>query len=173
MLNFITNGGPALNNYPDFEKVVKSNNLYKIKSVKCARLHRMSIGTIVSDSLMELKWVRGQKIGSIEETFIGKLKKNDCFLFNGKYLQLVRVREMTAYVKKAGNKGRFVPRWLGGRAPLSTELSSFTQALLSEPIDYTIEEIEAITDILKTQKKISVLPSSDELLIEELFIKGR
>ena len=39
------------------------------------------------------------------------------------------------------------------KAPLSTELSSFTQALLSEPIDYTIEEIEAITDILKTQRK--------------------
>ena len=75
MLNFITNGGPALNNYPDFEKVVKSNNLYKIKSLKCARLHRMSIGTIVSDSLMGLKWVRGQKIGSIEESFISKLKK--------------------------------------------------------------------------------------------------
>ena len=124
--------------------------------MKCARLHRMSIGTIVSDSLMDLKWIRGQKIGSIEETFISKLKRNDCFLFNGKYLQLVRVKEMTAYVKKAGTKGRFVPRWLGGRAPLSTELSSFTQALLSEPIDFNIKEMKALTDILKTQKKISV-----------------
>ncbi len=171
VLNFITNGGPALNNYPDFEKVVKNNNLYKIKSAKSARLHRMSIGTIVSDSLMELKWVRGQKIGSIEETFISKLKKNDCFLFNGKYLQLVRVREMTAYVKKAGGKGRFVPRWLGGRAPLSTELSSFTQSLLSEPIDYSIEEVRALTEILKTQKKISALPSSGELLIESCSSK--
>ncbi len=171
VLNFITNGGPALKNYPEFEKVTKSNNLYKIKSLKSARLHRMSIGTIVSDSLMDLKWVRGQKIGSIEETFISKLKRDDCFLFNGKYMQLVRVKEMTAYVKKAETKGRFVPRWLGGRAPLSTELSSFTKALLSEPIDFNLKEMQALADILKTQKKISALPDSDQLLIESCVSK--
>ena len=44
---------------------------------------------------------------------------------------------MTAYVKKAESKGRFV-LVLGGRAPFS-ELSSFTQALLSEPVDFKIE----------------------------------
>ena len=166
VLNFITNGGTALSNYPDFEKVYKKNNLYRIKNPKSARLHRMSIGTIVGDSLMVLKWVRGIKIGSIEESFISKLKKNDCFLFNGKYVQLVRVKEMTAYVKKAESKGRFVPRWLGGRAPLSTELSSFTQALLSEPVNFKIKEIKALTNIINTQKKISALPAQSELLVE-------
>ena len=99
----------------------------------------MSIGTIVSDSLMDLKWVRGQKIGSIEETFINKLKRDDCFLFNGKYMQLVRVKEMTAYVKKQKLRDD-CSRWLGGRAPLSTELSSFTKALLSEPMILTLKK---------------------------------
>ena len=80
-----------MGNYPDFEKVYKKNNLYKIKNPKSARLHRMSIGTIVAipNGFEMGPWNQNR---FIEESFISKLKKNDCFLFNGKYVQFALKR---------------------------------------------------------------------------------
>ena len=66
-----------------------------------ARRHRLGIGTIVSDAAMQVKYMSGANIGTIEEGFIARLRQGDCFFFAGKLLEFVRVREMAAYVKKA------------------------------------------------------------------------
>ncbi len=59
----------------------------------------------------------------MEEGFIARLAPGDCFLFGGRLLELVRVQEMTAYVRRATGKRPSVPRWNGGKMPLSTELA--------------------------------------------------
>ena len=66
-----------------------------------AKRHRLGVGTIVSDAAIQVKWMSGGNIGTIEEGFIARLRPGDHFFFAGKLLEFVRVREMAAYVKKA------------------------------------------------------------------------
>ena len=68
LLGFISNGGSALQSYPDYRRVEQSNSLLRCTSKKIAQRHRMSIGTIGSDNVMQIRWLRGGYIGSIEES---------------------------------------------------------------------------------------------------------
>ena len=97
---------------------------YIISSRPIERLHRLAIGTIASETSMHVRTVRGRLLGSIEEYFIARLQPGDRFVFAGKVLELARVREMTAYVRPARGRGGVVPRWMGGRFPLSTQLGA-------------------------------------------------
>ena len=51
----------------------------------------MNIGTISSDANMQIKYLSGGRIGTIEEWFIGQLKEGDRFWFSGRRLELIRV----------------------------------------------------------------------------------
>ena len=46
--------------------------------------HRVQIGTIVSDALLQLKSINGRRLGKIEEWFVSKLSKGE-ILFGGQY----------------------------------------------------------------------------------------
>jgi ATP-dependent Lhr-like helicase len=54
------------------------------------RRHKLQIGTIVSDATMKVAWVSGGTLGTIEESFIARLSKGDCFVFAGRLLEYVR-----------------------------------------------------------------------------------
>ena len=60
-----------------------------------------------------------QPLGSVEESFIARLKPGDRFVFAGTPLEFVRVRDMKAWVKRAPNAKGAIPRWAGSRMPLS------------------------------------------------------
>ncbi len=168
VLRFITRGGAALQHYPEYHRVIEEQERYRVDNRRVAQRHRMAIGTITSDAAMNLKWTSGGSLGTIEESFISRLKTNDGFLFNGRVLQLVRVKEMTAYVKLAGKKTRIVPRWQGGKAPLSTELSDYTRRLLGAPDSTRARELKAVAPILSLQARWSALPSEEQLLVEQV-----
>ena len=127
-LAFVRHGGHSLTAYPDYQRVEPDETgLWKVPSRRVALRHRMSIGTIVSDASLTVKfWAKGgsgRSLGSIEEGFIARLRPGDNFLFGGRLLELVRVENMTAYVSRATGKKAAVPRWNGGRMPLSSELA--------------------------------------------------
>jgi len=122
VLDFITRGGPALKAYPDFQKVVECDGLMRVPNRRIAMLHRLNIGTITADGAMQVRFVKGGALGSIEERFLARLRPGDRFVFAGRTLELVRIRDMTAYVRKASGKAT-VPAWAGGRLPLSTLLA--------------------------------------------------
>ena len=168
VLMFISRGGEALQHYPEYHRVVRQGDRFRVDNRRIAQRHRMAIGTITSDSVMVLKWSSGGSLGTIEEIFISRLKKDDGFLFNGRVLQLVRVKEMTVYVKLANRKTRIVPRWQGGKAPLSTELSDYTRRLLGSPDEYKAKELRALGNILDLQNQWSALPREDQLLLERV-----
>jgi ATP-dependent Lhr-like helicase len=168
VLLFITRGGAALEHYPEYHRVAKLGTGYRVENRRVAQRHRMAIGTITSDSAMVLKWASGGTLGTIEESFISRLNTGDGFLFNGRVLQLARVKDMTAYVKLAARKTRIVPRWQGGKAPLSTELADYTRRLLGAPASFQAPELRAIADILSLQARWSALPTEDELLVEQV-----
>ncbi|QRK85527.1 ligase-associated DNA damage response DEXH box helicase [Pseudomonas granadensis] len=174
-LAFVRHGGMSLTAYPDYRRVAPDEQgVWRVPDARLARRHRMSIGTIVSDASINLKfWSKGgggKQLGSVEEGFIARLKPGDGFLFAGRLLELVRVENMTAYVKRSTAKKAAVPRWNGGRMPLSNELAEavvrrFTAAAQGE---FTGPEMHALRPLLDTQMRWSGLPTAENLLAEVL-----
>src|SRR5918995_481762 len=170
VLNFITRGGQALGAYPEYNKVVEREGLYVIRDRMAAMRHRMSIGTIVSEAAMKVRFLRGRTIGTMEENFVARLRPGDVFTFAGRALRFVRVRDMTAWVRKATEPASVIPRWSGARLALSPELASAVRVKLDEARRGLFHgaEMEAVRPILELQAKWSRLPAPDELLIERV-----
>ena len=174
-LAFVSHGGKSLTAYPDYRRAIPDDNgVWHVPDKGVAFRHRMSIGTIVSDSSIAVKfWSRsagGKKLGSVEESFIARLKTGDHFLFAGRLLELVKVHEMTAFVKSATRKKAAVPRWNGGRMPLSSELSHALVARLDRAAhgDFVAPEMQIAKPLLDVQAKWSALPTATTLLAESL-----
>ena len=171
-LDFVVRGGEALRRYDEYKRVErKDDGLFRIASKKLGQLHRMNIGTITSDSVMNVQYSSGHRVGTLEEGFATRLRPGDCFQFAGRTLQFVRIHEMKVIVKKAppGTKA-FHPRWRGSRMPLSTELSEAVLTRLEQARDdvYDGDEMQAVRPILELQKRWSDLPVRGELLIESM-----
>lgn len=174
-LDFVRHGGASLKAYPDYRRAVPDESgLWQVPDVQLARRHRMSIGTIVSDASMVLKfWSRGgsgKVLGSVEESFIARLRKGDHLLFGGRLLELVRVHEMTAYVRKASGRKAAVPRWNGGRMPLSSELAQAVVARMYAAAQGVFDgpEMQTVKPLLDLQRRWSALPTRQSLLVETL-----
>ncbi len=168
LLDFITNGGKTLAAYDEFLKVEVENGLFKVNSRRVAMRHRLSIGTITSDLNIRVKWLSGGSLGTVEEGFISKLKPGNTFWFAGRSLEFIRVKEMTAYVKKSNSTKGLIPSWNGGRMPLSSQLSAVFRDKLDE-VAHGIEkdeEVIALKPLFELQKQLSHLPESHEFLIE-------
>jgi ATP-dependent Lhr-like helicase len=171
VLDFVTRGGDALRAYPEFSRVVVSEDgTYNVGDKQIARRHRMSIGTIVSDASVTVKYLGGGSLGSVEEGFIARLNPGDKFVFAGKPLEFVRVRDMVAWVRRATSTRGMIPRWMGARMPLSTELAASLRARLEEAARgvWRDPEMQAIRPILEIQARWSRIPAADELLIERV-----
>ncbi|MEX2335648.1 MAG: ligase-associated DNA damage response DEXH box helicase [Fulvivirga sp.] len=169
LLNFVTTGGAALTAYDEYRKVEVEEGVYKVTNLMIAMRHRLSIGTIVSDVAMHVKYIRGKYIGTIEESFISRLSPGDVFWFAGRSLELVRIKEMAVQVRNTKKKAKAVPSWQGGRMPLSSQMSVMLRKKLHE---VTLEgmkhdiELEFLQPLMDLQKKRSHLPTKDEFLIE-------
>jgi ATP-dependent Lhr-like helicase len=170
VLDFIARGGSALQAYPEYARVVVRDGVHVVEDATLARRHRMSIGTIVSDAEIAVHFQRGARIGSVEESFIARLKPGDRFIFGGRALEYVRVRDMKVWVKRAPTAKGAIPRWMGSRLPLSGELAEALRNRLGEAADgvYRGAELTAIRPILEVQRKWSHIPRPDELLIESV-----
>jgi ATP-dependent Lhr-like helicase len=169
-LDFVTRGGPALAAYPEYRRVVEAAGRFTVPDRAVGRRHRMAIGTITSDAAVAVQYLSGGKLGTVEESFIARLRPGDRFVFAGRLLELERVHGMTAYVRKTRGKSGAIPRWMGGRMPLSTELAASVRSLLEEARDgvFDGEEMAAVRPILELQARWSAIPAADELLIERL-----
>jgi ATP-dependent Lhr-like helicase len=141
-----------------------------VESREIARRHRMSIGTIVSDGQIGVFYLRGGALGSVEESFIARLKQGDRFVFAGTPLEFIRVRDMKAWVRRAPNGKGAIPRWMGSRLPLSGQLAALIRARLGEAArgEFRGAEMNAIRPLLEVQRKWSRIPAPDELLIERV-----
>ncbi len=173
ILHFISEGGVALQQYDEFKKVEIINGLYKINSRKVAMRHRLSIGTIVSDAMMKVKFVSGGYVGVIEEYFISRLSPGDVFTLAGRNLEYVMIKDMTALVKKSNAKKSIVPSWQGGRMPLSANLGIMLRRKLNEALIKEKKEIEleVLKPLFDLQENLSHVPKENELLIEHIETK--
>ena len=110
------------------------------------------------------------RLGTVEESFIARLKPGDRFFFAGEPLEFVRVRDMKAWVRRATRLSGAIPRWMGSRMPLSTELAAALRRRLEEASsgEFRGPEMEAVRPILRVQARWSRVPRADELLIERV-----
>jgi ATP-dependent Lhr-like helicase len=179
VLDFVMRGG-ALHAYPQFRKVVeRDDGVLSVADATVARRHRMSVGTITADSMMRVQFQNGPALGSVEESFIARLKPGESFLFAGRKLTLKRVRDMTALVS-SGGKGQTIPRWAGGKMPLSSTLAATLVELFASlekpchsrdggnPVlrSAPSPELEALKPLLDIQQRWSHLPAPGRLVIE-------
>jgi ATP-dependent Lhr-like helicase len=176
ILDFITSGGKTLSQYDEFLKVEIIDGLYKVNSRKVAMHHRLSMGTIVGDVNIRVRFLSGGNLGTIEEYFISKLKIGDTFWFAGRNLELLKFKDMTAFVRKSTGKKGIIPSWMGGRMPLSSQLSSKLRDKLDEvavmmdqqaPEPHLDIEVRALKPLFELQSRLSHLPRKTEFLIEK------
>ena len=170
-LDFVARGGQSLTVYPEYRRVLPDEEgVYRVPDVAIGRRHRMGIGTIVSDASVQVKYMSGGRIGSVEESFISRLKAGDHFLFGGRILEFVRVHEMTAFVKRATGSRGAITRWAGAKMPMSSELAHASLEQLRQASNGVFDgpEMEAIRPLLEIQQKWSALPTDQTLVLESM-----
>jgi len=161
-------GGRTLASYPQYHRIARGDGgRFSIASRRAAQLHRLNIGTISADASISVAFVGGRRLGSIEEGFIARLEEGDAFHFAGQVVEFVRVRDMTAWVRKA-RRADLVPRWNGARFPLSTALAAAVRRTLDEARrgEFREPEVRLAEPVLREQMALSALPRPGETLVE-------
>ena len=172
VLNFLTRGSQSLQNYDEYKKLIPNEEgLLKVANKGIALRHRLSMGTIVSGNDLKIRYRKGGYLGSIEEWFISKLKPGDTFAFSGKILELIRIQKMEVVVKKSKVKQAKIPAWMGGRMSFSAHLSDLLKKALFDKENKNTQEFQSLKPVFEQQKKESIVPKPNELLIERFKTK--
>ena len=173
VMDFVTRGGQALQGYPQYHKVVEVAGIHRVMNDQVAQRHRMNIGTIAGTSDIHVAFLTGKRVGTMPETFIARLKRGDAFQFGGQRLELVNIRDTTAYVRVAKKRTNAVPRWYGTQMPMSSELADSVLETLDGWKTGSMDSIElrAGSGFLALQQRLSHLPGPDEFLVERVRTK--
>jgi ATP-dependent Lhr-like helicase len=171
VLRFACDGGGTLESYPQYRKVVEEAGVYRVKDKMIGLRHRQNIGTIASDSSITVKLERGKTLGTLEESFLAKIRQGETFLFAGRWLTLVNIRDMTAYVRLSSRKKTgAISVWTGSSLPWSSELGCHMRGVLdtfSKSGQLRGEaESPTLRPILETQKRLSHIPERHDVLVE-------
>lgn len=169
ILKFITEGGNSLSGYEEFSKVsLNDEGVYTVKDKKTAMRHRLSMGTIVSDPMLKVKFQNGTYLGMIEEYFLSKLKPGDRFFFSGRNLEFVSIKELSAIVKLSTKKSNNTPSYMGGRISLTSKLAGKIREILENAAKgiFESDEVAYIHPLLDLQQRLSLIPDNHTLLVE-------
>ncbi len=171
VLRFVEDGGYALAAYDRWRKLFRdSEGRVHVRSARIAAQHRMNIGTIVQAPLLKVRLTGSKRhfgpvLGEIEEYFVNLLRPGDTFMFAGRLLRFVRLREMVVECADGGTGEPMVPAYEGGRLPLTTNLADRVRALLQTPARWDLFP-EQVQDWLRLQRARSRLPGRNDLLVE-------
>jgi len=172
VVHFAATGGYALRAYEQYRRLVQDGDgRWRVAEPRVARQWRMNVGVIVEAPLLRVR-VGGRVVGEVEEYFANGLEPGDTFMFAGRLLEFVTVRE-TTLVAKAGGVGQpKVPAYAGGRLPLTTRLARRVREILSEPTRWRGFPPDVL-EWLRMQRWRSELPGPDGLLVETFPRGGR
>ena len=172
------------------------DGVWRIANARVAQAYRMNVGVIVEEAKLKVRLTRsvgknrgpsspqnnaslkargpdytgpltrgGRVLGEIEEYFIETLAPGDTFLFGGEILALQGIVENEALVRRAQGDAPKIPSYMGGKFPLSTYLAERVRGMLASPASWK-HLPEQVRDWLGEQRKRSVLPKRDNLLVE-------
>ncbi len=186
IVRFVATGGYALANYDRYAKLRETGDgRYRIAHPRIAQQYRLNVGTIVEAPMVRVRLVRrkggalkpssllaaGRVLGEVEEWFIEQLLPGDSFAFAGEVLRFEGLRETDAIVTRSQVQEPKVPSYDGGKFPLSTYLADRVRRLLAEESHWK-RLPDQVSDWLRIQSEVSVVPGPDEILVET-FPRGR
>lgn len=166
ILNFVVNGGQTLCEYNDYKKLTIENEIVTMRPGRFIQRHRMSIGTIVSETMLKVRIVRGKTLGSIEEGFAARLKVGDTFWLAGRCLEFVRLKENTVFVTRSTKNKGIVPSYDGGRMSLSSTFSELCRQVVSAHGTREPGRNMLLEPLIELQSRWSAVPKANELLVE-------
>jgi len=169
LLNYILYGSQSLKAYDEYHKIGKTKDgTYLVNNRGVAQRHRLSIGTIVSDAMLQVKFVRGKKIGTVEEWFIAQFSPGDNFWFGGMSLEFVRIKDNFLEVKKSRKKKGRIPSYMGGRLSFTSQMSHVLKEKIFEYSKNEIKdpEMKKLIPLFDMQELRSRMPREDEVLVE-------
>jgi ATP-dependent Lhr-like helicase len=179
----VAEGGTALRAYPSFRKVARDGDRWTVTDEAIAKQHRASVGTIVGDAVVRLRAVGLGDLGTIDEYFVARLSKGERFVFAGKTLEFMMLRDMTAYARISPRRSGNTPHWPGTKLPISGSLGEAVRQVLGDvrlarlPVRVAgvrgarrriaaHAELAAAVGIFDLQSTLSRLPSPGALLAE-------
>ena len=173
LIEFLIHGGKSLAAYPYYHRLKDFKGKLLLHDKKMLHQHMMNMGTITSDPSMKIQYMRGGTLGTAEESFVGRLKKGDVFVFAGKTLEYVMINDLTLFVRQAPAKSGVTAIWGGARMPLSSLLSEYLRETfhLIEQGELFNPLVEYLAPIIEVQKSLSRLPGNDYLLVEETLTR--
>lgn len=191
IVQYLEGGGASLQKqYAGvFGKIRLDEGVISIANPKVARDFLVNIGTIVSESFVDV-FLRRRRLGSVEENFIKQLQVGDLFVLGGRILRLIDTGVQAAYVERADGHLPTVPRWNAAKMPLTSGLAQGVRKLrleiadrltshdaadvtdwLVESYQISIANAAAILELFRAQLSVSELPVGDKMLIE-LYREG-
>jgi ATP-dependent Lhr-like helicase len=172
MINFLVKGSQSLEHYDEYKKLtLLEDGSLKVLNKGIAMRHRISMGTIVSDANLKVRYQKGGYLGSVEEWFVAKLKPGDVFTFSGRNLELIRMHNMEVIVRKSKSKKSRIPAWMGGRMSFSAHLSDLLKKALFDQRNQDTPEFKALAPVFRQQLKESIVPQPHQFLIERFETK--
>ncbi len=182
VIDFVATGGYALRAYERYAKLKHTpDGKWRIANPHIAQQYRLNVGTIIEDPMVKVRLVRGgghktgrttgpigrfgRVLGELEEYFIDQLVRGDTFVFGSEIVAYEGMFETEAYVSRSNSADPKIPSYMGGKFPLSTYLADGVRRLLSDP-DAWSKLPDQVSDWLRIQRDVSVLPPPDSMLVE-------
>ncbi len=176
VIDFVATGGYSLRSYDRYARIRRtSDGKWRIANPLVAQQYRLNVGTIIEAPMLNVRLTRhrgkganvrgGPVLGKIEESFLESLSPRDTFLFSGKVLRFEGIRENECFASNAPGADAKVPYYAGGKFPLSTYLADTVRDMLADPRRWKALPPQ-VSGWLGLQKRHSVVPARDELLIE-------
>ena len=182
VLDFVATGGYALRAYERYARLKQNpDGTWRLSHPQVAQQYRLNIGTIIEEPMVRVRLVRarGQKqgrttgpigaggrvLGEMEEYFFGTLSLGDTFMFGGEIVAFEGMKDNEAFVSRAFSKDPKIPSYMGGRFPLSTYLAERVRRIMDSPDEWQ-KLPDQVSDWLRLQRDLSVLPRRDSLLVE-------
>ncbi|HEY0219427.1 MAG TPA: ligase-associated DNA damage response DEXH box helicase [Afipia sp.] len=185
VVDFVATGGYALKSYERFARI-KQDKLgrWRVTNPRVRQSYRLNVGTIVEESMLKVKLVRGKErgrrggsgstgaiarggrmLGQIEEYFIENLVLGDTFVFGGEVVRYEALMEDEVYVSRANDADARVPSYMGGKFPLSTYLADRVRHLLADKRAWK-NLPDQVREWLSIQAHVSLVPGPRELVVE-------
>ncbi|MDQ3626585.1 MAG: DEAD/DEAH box helicase [Verrucomicrobiota bacterium] len=114
-----------------FGKIRVDDGVISLAHLRVAREFLVNIGTIVSESFVDV-FLRRRRLGSVEENFIKQLQIGDLFVLGGRIVRLIETGVQAAYVERADGHLPTVPRWNAAKMPLTSGLAEGVRNLRAE-----------------------------------------
>ena len=169
------------------------------KKGKLARMIYMTnIGVIPDESFVNVIIAaphdrKDQRVGTVDEGFVERLKKGDVFVLGGQKYQFMYAKGMNIYVNASVVRPPTIPSWASEMLPLSFDLASSIQRfrkLMNELFEGKKKEseikefiktylyadenvVDSIYDYFNEQFRYAKIPHSNRILIEHWSDQGK